>query len=97
MDKFSYYVPKLLDAPPKMFFWEMDEFMVMMAPLGLGIITGWVLSGAALGLLLSWGVAKLKSGQGAGFMLHVFYWVLPNGGVTKLKRTPPSHIREFVG
>ncbi|MDQ5767923.1 type IV conjugative transfer system protein TraL [Thiothrix subterranea] len=90
----QYYIPRLLDAPPKAFYWDMDEFMAMVAPIGIGLILDWFVIGTALGLLAGYAVAKLKAGRGAWYMLHALYWYL---GVIRLKSTPPSHIREYIG
>lgn len=90
----QYYIPRLLDAPPRAFYWDIDEFMAMVAPIGIGLILDWFVVGAGLGLLASYTVAKLKAGRGAYYMLHALYWYL---GIIKMKSTPPSHIREYVG
>ena len=90
----QYYIPRLLDAPPKAFYWEMDEFMAMVAPIGIGLIMGWFFIGAVLGLLAAYAIGKFKAGRGAYYMLHVLYWYI---GMGKLKSTPPSYLREFVG
>jgi conjugal transfer pilus assembly protein TraL len=90
----QYHIPRLLDAPPKAFYWDMDEFMAMIAPIGIGLILDWFFVGTMLGLLASYAVAKLKAGRGAYYMLHALYWYL---GAIKMRSTPPSYIREFVG
>lgn len=96
--EFSSRIPRYLDAQPKVFLWDADEFVVTIAPLGVGIVTGFIITSIGLGLLMGYGLSKLKRGQGSGFMLRAAYWYLPNaGGIVKLKRTPPSYIREFVG
>lgn len=95
--EFSNRIPRYLDAQPKIFLWDADEFVVTMAPLGVGIVTGFIFTSIVLGLLAGYGLSKLKRGRGSGFMLRAAYWYLPNGGVAKMKRTPPSHLREFVG
>jgi type IV conjugative transfer system protein TraL len=90
----QYYIPRLLDAPPKAFYWDMDEFMAMAAPIGIGLIMGWFFIGAVLGLLAGYAVQKLKAGRGAYYMLHALYWYL---GFAKMQSTPPSYIREYIG
>lgn len=94
MDKLGEnYIPRLLDAPPKALWWDMDEFMALVAPLGLGLIMGWFVIGAAMGLLASYAIQKLKAGRGAWYMLHALYWYV---GI-RLKSTPPATIREYIG
>lgn len=95
--EFSNRIPRYLDAQPKIFLWDADEFVVAVAPVGVGIVTGFILTSIVLGVLMAYGLAKLKKGQGSGFMMRAAYWYLPGGGIAKLKRTPPSHVREYVG
>lgn len=90
----QYYIPRLLDAPPKAFYWDMDEFMAMVAPIGIGLIMGWFFIGAVMGLMAGYAVQKLKAGRGAYYMLHALYWYL---GFAKMQSTPPSYIREYIG
>ena len=90
----QYYIPRLLDSPPKAFYWDIDEFMAMVAPVGIGLILGWFVVGAAMGLVGSYSVAKLKAGRGAYYMLHALYW---NFGLIRQRSTPPSYIREYIG
>jgi conjugal transfer pilus assembly protein TraL len=88
-------IPKRLNDPPKMMFWELDQAMVFMAALMLGITVEMTLTSMAVGLLAAWGYGKLKSGKHRGFAKHALYWYTPF--VNGMRRTPPSHIREFLG
>lgn len=94
MSEFNSRIPRYLDASPKVFIWDADQFVAAMAPFGVGIVTGYLFSSILFGVLLAWGLGKIKKGRGSGFLLRAAYWNLP---AVKLKRTPPSHIREFAG
>jgi type IV conjugative transfer system protein TraL len=90
----QYNIPRLLDAPPKAFYWDVDEFMATLAPIGIGMILEWFFAGVILGVVLGYSISKLKAGRGAYYMVHWLYWTLNIGS----KRvTPPSFIREFIG
>ena len=62
----------------------------------LGMIAGYFVSGAVLGCLAASAYGMAKSGKHPAYALHLIYWYLPEG-VVKLKRTPPSHLRELIG
>ena len=98
MNQDDYYVPAHLDAPARMFFWDMDEFMAMMGPLGVGIFIHQLILGVVMGLIAAKLIKGLKAGRGRGIMAQALYWYLPSDKVfSNFKRTPHSHIREFVG
>jgi conjugal transfer pilus assembly protein TraL len=88
-------IPKRLNDLPKMMFWEIDQAMVFMCSMMLGITANMTMTAAAIGLVAAWGYGKLKSGKHRGFAKHVLYWFTPFN--TGLRRTPPSYIREFLG
>lgn len=97
MDELAYYVPRRLDAPAKLLFWEIDEFMTVLGSLALGLSIGSMLVAIACpiaGLML---LSRIKAGGGPGYMKRLFYWHMGGGQALGLIRTPPSHLREFVG
>ena len=97
MDEQAYYVPRRLDAPAKMLWWEIDEFMTVLGGLALGLSTKSFLITAGVpigGLML---LSRLKAGGGPGYLKRLFYWHFGGGQMLGFIRTPPSHIREFVG
>ena len=59
-----------------------------------GIMAGYFLTAAVLGVAVAYGLQKMKSGQQAGYAIHLLYWHLP---MALFKRTPPSCVREFIG
>lgn len=89
-------IPRRLNDPPRMFWWDLDVALLVMAAALAGMVSGFFLSGCALGVLLAAAYGRAKSGKHPAYALHILYWTLP-ATVTGLKRTPPSHLREMQG
>lgn len=89
-------IPRRLNDPPRMFWWEIDVSLLFLASVLAGMIAGFFVTGCAAGVLLAWAYGKAKSGEHPAFALHLLYWHLP-AAVSGLRRTPPSHLRELVG
>jgi conjugal transfer pilus assembly protein TraL len=89
-------IPRRLNDPPRMFWWEIDIALLFLAAVLAGLVSGFFVSGCAVGVLVAWAYGKAKSGEHPAFALHLVYWHLP-GAVSGLKRTPPSHLRELMG
>jgi conjugal transfer pilus assembly protein TraL len=87
-------VPRRLDDPPKFIFWDFDVAICAMGISMFGIMAGYFLVSAVLGIGAAYGLQKMKSGQQAGYAIHLLYWHLP---MRLFKRTPPSCVRDFVG
>lgn len=95
MADMKYLVPRKLDEPPRVFFWDFDVALVFLVSLGTGILVGKILIPAVIGLIAAGMYSKAKSGQHPGYLMHSMYWHLPlNLG---MRRTPPSYERDFVG
>ena len=92
----SVEIPRRLNDPPRMFWWELDVALLVIAASLVGMIAGFFLSGSAVGLLLAAAYSRAKSGKHPAYALHLLYWHLPHA-VTGLKRTPPSYLREMMG
>ena len=91
----STLIPQRLDDPPKLLLWEMDQAMVFMSILVIGIACDLPGTFFVLGLLVAWRYGKLKSGKHRGFAKHLIFWRTPI--TLGMRRTPPSYIREFLG
>jgi conjugal transfer pilus assembly protein TraL len=89
-------IPRRLNDPPRMFWWDLDLALLVFSLTLLGMIAGYFMTGAALGLLAAGVYSMAKSGKHPAYALHLIYWYLPER-VVKLKRTPPSHLRELIG
>ena len=96
----SIYIPRRLDDPWKLGFWDVD----VAAPVLFGALVGY-LSGGKLafficvgaGLLLARWIAHTKHDKHPAFVLHWLYWHLPSTPLTSLHATPPSYLRRLVG
>ncbi len=87
-------IPQHLDDPPRFLFWDLDEAILFMLALILGLMVDLVFVGGATGVALVLAYGKAKSGRHRAYALHLMYWHLP---VTLgFRRTPPSWIREFI-
>jgi conjugal transfer pilus assembly protein TraL len=87
-------IPQHLDDPPRFLFWDLDEAILFMLALVLGLMVDLVFVGGATGVALILAYGKAKSGRHRAYALHLMYWHLP---VTLgFRRTPPSWIREFI-
>jgi conjugal transfer pilus assembly protein TraL len=88
-------VPRTLDSPPRFFFWDLDVAMVFLLCLGIGIVAGFTMTFAIIGIFLASAFSRMRSGQHPGYLLHLMYWYLPIS--VGFKRTPPSYERYFIG
>lgn len=89
------YIPKNLDAQPKIFIWDMDVAMIFNVILGMGIVMGAFFIPLILAAIICSAYQKMKSGRQQGYSIHLLYWYSPmNLGN---RRTPPSCARSFVG
>jgi len=94
MDEALLAIPRHLDDPPRFLFWDLDEAILFMLALILGMMADLIFAGAATGVVLVIAYGKAKSGRHRAFALHLMYWYLP---VTLgFRRTPPSYIREYI-
>ena len=89
-------IPRRLNDPPRMFWWDLDLALLVLSITLLGMIVGYFVTGAALGCLAAGVYSMAKSGKHPAYALHLIYWYLPDA-VVKLKCTPPSHFRELIG
>ncbi len=96
MADISIEIPRRLNDPPRMFWWELDLSLLVLTCALAGMISGFFVSGCVLGFLLAAAYGRTKSGKHPAYALHLIYWYLP-ASVTGLKRTPPSYLREMVG
>lgn len=96
MTDVSLEIPRRLNDPPRMFWWDLDVSLLVLAFALVGMISGFFLSGCVAGGLIAAAYGRAKSGKHPAFALHLLYWHLP-AAVTGLKRTPPSWLREMAG
>lgn len=94
MSDYNYYVPRRQDDPPKVLFWDADEVGVFFLPVMGGMLLDFILGGLVMGVVARQAFLKMKVGRGASYITHLLYWYTPT---SKLRHTPPSHVREFIG
>ena len=94
-DPYKYYVPQTLDDPPRFLIWDFDVAMVFIMCLGVGIMAGFLLTSCVVGAIASWYYGRSKSGKSKGYGLHLLYWYVP--AFIRVKRAPPSNLRNFIG
>lgn len=93
MDK--YYIPKHLDAPVKILFFTLDEFILSVVPCLFFIFIGMPLLGIMFFVGALIGIKKLKGEQGISYLKALAYWHLP--AFTVFYVTPPSNQRFYLG
>ena len=96
MSDISLEIPRRLNDPPRMFWWDLDVSLLVLASALVGMLSGFFVSGCAIGVLLAAAYGRAKSGKHSAYALHLLYWHLP-AAITGLKRTPPSYLRELAG
>lgn len=74
-------IPRYIDSPKQLFFWEIDELIPLFASISLGIVMNFLTYSIIAGLILTKVVKKLKEGKIDGLMLHYLYWI----GIIKFK------------
>ncbi|WP_186289361.1 type IV conjugative transfer system protein TraL [Burkholderia gladioli] len=94
LDDLSHYIPSRLDDPEKFLFFRKDVAAIGLAGTIGGVVLGYPLFGVIAGVALAAAWQKFSSGQHPGMSTHVVYWVM---GVVKVKKLPPSDIRELNG
>lgn len=93
-DDVSHYIPRRLDDPPKLLFFDQDVGMIGVLVMGVGVAVGFPLIGLAMGVMVGFFLNKLKAGGHPGMTAHLGYWVT---GIPAPKSLPPSHVRELNG
>ena len=94
-ERLSLRMPRHLDDPDKLLWWDFDVVLVAMSMFVLGIVGDMVLSGAILSFFLGKFYGSFKSGKARGFTTHMSYWYLPLK--MNFKVIPDSEQRFFVG
>jgi conjugal transfer pilus assembly protein TraL len=89
-------IPRRLNDAARMFWWDLDVALLVLACALVGMLAGFFVTGAVCGLLVASAYGRMKTGRHPAFALHLMYWHLP-GAMSGLQRTPPSHLRELVG
>ena len=97
MQDSKHTVFKTLDNPPRILYWTVDEFVLMIAPLFFGIVFGslWLMMAA----LLKVPYTRFKKSLKHASIVHYAYWHLPTDYLNRMghfKNLPPTHERIFL-
>ncbi|SMC28097.1 conjugal transfer pilus assembly protein TraL [Desulfacinum hydrothermale DSM 13146] len=85
-------MPKYIDAPFQVLFWEIDEVAIFFSCMALGIIFEMLFPLMLCGLVVLYIFSRYKHNQMDGILLHLFYW----HGLMKLNNTHDvGVIREY--
>ena len=85
-----------MDAPARILFWPISEFMTVAAPVVILSVMGNPLIGVVISGVSAWMIRLFKKRFGKGTLEGVLYWhLVPNKA--KYPVTPPSYIREYIG
>lgn len=90
----DYYLLNHLDDPLRFFFFTMDEFLALAAPLFIGMFINKMLWGALFSLILYKLLTSIKKLAKGVNLRQLAYWFLPTNKKT-LKLWVPSYYREF--
>lgn len=94
--KDKYFIPKTLEEPFRFILLTIDELLVFLCPLlVMGFMFNSMIVGFLIGGLLVLVIKKIKGEQGHYYLINLMYWHFPP--VVKLRVTPPSYMRTFLG
>jgi len=87
-------IPRYIDTQPQFLWWELDEVIVLIMCMMVGIITRQLTYFLIAGFAVTYFLTKLKSGKSDGYIFHWFYWLsIPS---FQFRRVPPGERREFL-
>ncbi|MFA6396629.1 MAG: type IV conjugative transfer system protein TraL [Sulfurimonas sp.] len=86
------YIPKYLNAQIQLLWWELDEMIVMITFVSLGIISGHTYIGALVGFVIMNAYSKITSKKQPGFFKHVLY----SYGLWGKTNIPDYWVKELV-
>lgn len=86
-------IPRYIDNQPQILWWELDELILLLAAMFVGVVTRTLTYCLLVGAASVWLIARLKTGQSDGVVYHFAWW----HGVPGFRlRGPSSEIREFL-
>lgn len=86
------YIPKYLNAQIQLLWWEMDEILVMMVFISLGLMSNHAFIGAGVGWLAMNTYSKFNAKKQPGFVKHISY----KFGLWGKKKIPEYWVKELV-
>lgn len=87
-------IPRYLDSPAQLLWWEIDEVAVVVLMISLGIAFEYFFVCATIGLVAAKAMRRVKEGKQDNYLLHWLFWHGVPGA--RLKTGPPGAWRIFV-
>ncbi|HAT8853901.1 TPA: type IV conjugative transfer system protein TraL [Legionella pneumophila] len=95
-DPKKYKTPQYLNEPYRLIIFTLDEVMVAALTLYVfGAVCGFFVTSLILTCAFLFLMKRMKGNEGPYFYIHLFYWFFSLS--PKLRATPPSWIRSFLG
>lgn len=90
-------IPTEIDEPPMFFLWSADEFVPVVAIMGIGMFAGFL----SISLVASYFFLKFyrrkRDGNPRGFLRHWGYWIgLVGGAGSKSRTVKNGFARRFI-
>jgi len=85
-------IPRYVDSQHQFFFWELDEVVIIVSIIGLGMALDYLFSSMIPAFLVGWIFSRYKNGNLEGALVHMAYWFglvglnkhFPNGQTRRL-------------
>ncbi|MDX4028401.1 type IV conjugative transfer system protein TraL [Aliarcobacter skirrowii] len=87
------YIPKYLNAEPQILWWDLSEFLKVMAFVAFGVMANHTFVFTVFGIIFLRISGKLTSKKEVGFQKHLAYHL---GLYGLKKKVPESWIKELV-
>ncbi|MBS4049382.1 MAG: type IV conjugative transfer system protein TraL [Alphaproteobacteria bacterium] len=92
----TFYIPQTLDEPDRILIFEPDEGICFLGLLFYGLLFNQFIMGLVSASVCVWALKRLKGSEQPNLPLYAVYWFLPRW-MMRLKATPPSFIRFYIG
>lgn len=93
----KYRFPQMLNQPFRLFGLPLDEAILTVLPILIGIFFNYYLTGLIVGGLLMYSLKTLKKGKPSTYLYNSIYWYLPHFVRGKaFKKIPSSHLRLWI-
>lgn len=94
MSQEGYWVPRTLDDPPMLLFFQADTASVFLFVFLLTISFSFI-AAVVLAVMVTRVYVQLKENGDRGLIMQILYWYTPSD--LWLSKLWPSHVREYCG
>ncbi len=91
--EFETRIPRYLNSQPQILWWEIDEIIIIITAIGLGVVFEALIVTVPLGLLAARTLGRVKAQHGHGWIIHSAWW----RGIPLARLAIPSTHRELWG